>query len=112
MHDPGFTPRDGATRNPPIDLESGGSHPFSKHIFHFVIGSLDCVAWLLGGTDIGAEVNPSPTSFDQIRAGLDVGFDAELAKFVPTGGDEQHITGWLHPVHGTSSSAILARLSA
>ena len=59
----GFPAWDGATRNSTVDCESGRAHPIGKRRFHFVVGRLDVVAWLLGGTDICTEVYPRPALF-------------------------------------------------
>ena len=48
VHHAGLPARDDPARNPAIDGDSGSCDLVGYHAFHFVIGSLDCVAGLLG----------------------------------------------------------------
>ena len=52
------------------------------------------------GRTSGAKVKPRAAVFDKIRTALRVVFDAQIAYFMSSRGDEQHIPAWFHAAHG------------
>ncbi len=82
-----------AARQPPVDAEPFLRHRAGEHRLQRIVRGLQNVARPLRGADVRAEMDPRPRLRDEPRAARHEVVEAEMAEFMPAGGNEQHVAG-------------------